>query len=154
MSAFATGPGWNMLTIPRLETPYPLYKTYNYILDSVCFDKTTELWRYFREGQITPQFGQVNGTVTACSLKSCMKRYRRVRTRGNKVFVEVDHSKLDFCNAIDQPDIQRQDPDAPLEEEWYLPHITGDVVHYCASDSTECPHRWRSSRLHRLGARI
>lgn len=59
---------------------YP-YRDCNYILASACFNKTSDLSPYFDEDQITPQFGEINGIVTMCSFKPCVKHYGKERTK-------------------------------------------------------------------------
>ncbi|KAI8940576.1 hypothetical protein NX059_001851 [Plenodomus lindquistii] len=122
-----------------------IYDTYDYILDSICFNKTTDLWRYFSGGQITPEFGEVHGTLTTCSLKPGVKHYGRGRTRKNRLLVEVDHSILKFRNATGQPDIDRDLSDIGSNT---------DMIHYCAGNTPNFHYKWSGFSMNKLGVMI
>lgn len=118
--------GWN--------NPYD--KTYNSMLDSVCYNQATDFTRSFRERKTTQQFGEIDGCATTCSLKLCMKRSKEGGTTENGLSLKANHSRLDFRNASDQACLHSN----KSFEDRRLTTVQADVLtRYRAGNSSEYP---------------
>ncbi|CAO2655913.1 Nn.00g047160.m01.CDS01 [Neocucurbitaria sp. VM-36] len=109
--------------------PYNRYPSgpnedFNYILQNTCFTSATLLPQYMTEGNLTSErFGEINGTLTTCSLKPCAKQYSKVYSNGNVAHAQETHSTSVFQPAVHQPNI----PDDDIPALRFL-----NEIHYCA----------------------
>ncbi|KAJ4371858.1 hypothetical protein N0V86_008412 [Didymella sp. IMI 355093] len=135
------------------DYPWPFGYTHNLIVKSACFNKTTEFWRYFDQGSITPQFGDINGTLTTCSLQPCVKRYSASNVSANGLSTEVTERILGFRNDTNQAyfDKETWNHSYPIELAWDSYEIMNAQLQYCANGTNDCDYNWQSFALHQLG---
>lgn len=149
------------VVIPPESMYWPL-STGQIILESHCFNSTTELWRYHHDNVTTQHFGEINGTLTTCSLKPCVQRFASGKAESNKMAAKVVYTTVNFRNASEKPfdrlpsEEQRQ---ANLSEgtnesyNWgtYWNRLAISELEYCADDDTECPYSWPMRSLQTVG---
>lgn len=105
------------------------------ILDTTCVDMDTDMRRYLKANSTTDQFGDVDATVTKCTLLPCVKRLAASRSQADHTSLEVLNTSLAARSVTGTSEYQ----------------TSPSHVWYCAGIAAECSFMYSVPALLFLG---
>jgi hypothetical protein len=136
--------------VPIIAQTGDMYREDDFVLQTSCFNSTTQISRYFDGNQTNSGFGSINGTVTTCSYKPCAKYYTNAQTQGNGINSVVSRSTTVFHNTTGLSD---SDPDRTLLSADPVSGnmATSPVESYCADGEETCQYSWSMGSMETIG---